>query len=47
MAAIDGPAGPSMATKSTIDGPARSVVAGDHLWHDSSLFLCALKKYAT
>ena len=31
MAAIDGPAGPSMATKSAMDGPAGPVVAGDHL----------------
>ena len=37
MAAIDGPAGPSMATKSAIDGPARPVVAGDHLRRDRSL----------
>ena len=35
MAAIDGPAGPSMATKSAIDGPAGPVVAGDHLRRDS------------
>ena len=34
MAAIDGPAGPSMATKSAIDGPAGPVVAGDHLRRD-------------
>ena len=34
MAAIDGPAGPSMATKSAMDGPAGPVVAGDHLRHD-------------
>ena len=37
MAAIDGPAGPSMATKSAMDGPAGPVVAGDHLRHDSAL----------
>ena len=36
MAAIDGPAGPSMATKSAIDGPAGPVVAGDHLRRDRS-----------
>ena len=36
MAAIDGPAGPSMATKSAMDGQAGSVVAGDHLWRDSA-----------
>ena len=35
MAAIDGPAGPSMATKSAIDGPAGPVVAGDHLRRDT------------
>ena len=34
MAAIDGPAGLSMATKSAIDGPAGPVVAGDHLRRD-------------
>ena len=34
MAAIDGPAGPFMATKSAIDGPAGPVVAGDHLRRD-------------
>ena len=34
MAAIDGPAGPSMATKSAINGPAGPVVAGDHLRRD-------------
>ena len=34
MAAIDGPAGPSKATKSTMDGPAGPVVAGDHLRRD-------------
>ena len=37
MAAIDGPAGPSMATKSAIDGPAGPVVAGDHLRRDRPL----------
>ena len=37
MAAIDGPAGPSMATKFAMDGPAGPVVAGDHLRRDSSL----------
>ena len=37
MAAIDGPAGPSMATRSAIDGPAGPVVARDHLWRDKSL----------
>jgi len=31
MAAIDDPAGPSMATKSAMDGLAGPVVAGDHL----------------
>ena len=36
MAAIDGPAGPSMATKSAMDGPAGPVVAGDHLRRDRS-----------
>ena len=36
MAAIDGPAGPSMATRSAIDGPARPVMAGDHLRRDRS-----------
>ena len=35
MAAIDGPAGPSMATRSAIDGPAGPVVAGDHLRRDT------------
>ena len=35
MAAIDGPAGPPMATKSAMDGPAGPVVAGDHLRRDS------------
>ena len=39
VAAIDGPAGPSMATKSAIDGPARPVVAGDHLRRDRSFTL--------
>ena len=34
MAATDGPAGPSMATRSAIDGLAGPVVAGDHLWRD-------------
>ena len=34
MAAIDGPAGPSMATKFAMDGPAGPVVAGDHLRRD-------------
>ena len=28
-----------MATKSAIDGPGGPVVAGDHLWHDSSLVM--------
>ena len=37
MPAIDGPAGPSMATKSAIDGPAGPVVAGDHLRRDRPL----------
>ena len=37
MAAIDGPAGPPMATKSAIDGPAGPVVVGDHLRRDSPL----------
>ena len=37
MAAIDGPAGPSMATKSAMDGPAGPVVAGDHLRRDRTL----------
>ena len=37
MATIDGPAGPSMATRSAIDGPARPVVAGDHLRRDIPL----------
>ena len=36
-AAIDGPAGPSMATKSAMDGPAGPVVAGDHLRRDRTL----------
>ena len=36
MAAIDGPAGLSMATKSAINGPAGPVVAGDHLRRDSA-----------
>ena len=31
---------PSMATKSAIDGPARPVVAGDHLQRDSPLHAC-------
>ena len=39
MAAIVGPGGPSMATKFAIDGPGGPVVAGDHLWQDSSLTL--------
>ena len=39
MAAIDGLAGPSMATKSAMDGPAKPAVAGDHLWHDRPLKL--------
>ena len=39
MAAIDGPAGPSMATKSAIDGPAGPVVAGDHLRRDRPISL--------
>ena len=34
MAAIDGPAGPSLATKSAMDGPAGPVVAGDHSRRD-------------
>ena len=34
MAAIDGRAGPPMATKSAMDGPAGPVVAGDHLRRD-------------
>ena len=34
MAGIDGQAGPSMATKSAMDGPVRPVVAGNHLWRD-------------
>ena len=38
MAAIDGPAGLSMATKSAIDDPAGPVVAGDHLRCDSFRF---------
>ena len=42
MAAIDGPAGPSMATKSAMDGPAGPAVAGDHLRRDSTL---ALQEY--
>ena len=42
MAAIDGPAGPSMATKSAMDGPAGPVVAGDHLRRDRSLNLVSL-----
>ena len=37
MAAIDGSAGPSMATKSAVDGPAGQAVAGDHLRRDRSL----------
>ena len=37
MAALDGPARPSMATKSAMDGLAGSVVVGDHLRHDRSL----------
>ena len=37
MVAIDGPARPSMATKSAMDGPAGPVVVGDHLQRDSSL----------
>ena len=39
MAAVDGPAGPSMGTKSAIDCPAGPVVAGDHLRGDSTLAL--------
>ena len=34
MSALDGPAGPSMATRSAIDGPVGPVVAGDHLRRD-------------
>ena len=34
VAAIDGPARPSMANKCSIDGPAVPVVAGDHLQRD-------------
>ena len=46
MAAIDGPAGPSMATKSAIDGPAGPVVAGDHLRRDRPpLQLCQLSQH--
>ena len=37
MAAIDGLAGPSMATRSAIDGLAGLVVAGDHLRRDRPL----------
>ena len=37
MAAINGLARPSMAIKSAMDGPARPVVAGDHLRRDSTL----------
>ena len=37
MAAIDGLAGPPMATKSAMDGPAGPVVAGDHLQRDRPL----------
>ena len=37
MAAIVGPGGPSIATKSAIDGWGGPVVARDHLWRDSSL----------
>ena len=40
MVAIDGPAGPSMATKSAMDGPAGPVVAGDHLQRDRALSKC-------
>ena len=36
MAAIGGPAGPSMATKSAMDDPLGPVVAGDHLRRDMS-----------
>ena len=39
MAAIDGPAGPPMATKSAMDRPAGPVMAGDHLRHDSTLMM--------
>ena len=39
MAAIDGPAGPPMATKSAMDGPAGPVVVGDHLRRDMSCIL--------
>ena len=42
IAAIDGPAGPSMATKSAMDGPAAPVVAGDHLRCDMSLAVANL-----
>ena len=37
MAAIDGPAGPSMATKFAVEGLAGPVV-GDHRWRDSSTY---------
>ena len=39
MAAIEGLAGSSMATKSAMDGPAGPVVAGDHLWRDRPLLI--------
>ena len=37
MAAIVGPGGSSMATKSAIDGPGGTVVAGHHLRRDSHI----------
>ena len=37
MAAIDDPAGPSMATESAMDGSAGPAVAGDQLRHDRPL----------
>ena len=40
MAAIDGQARSSMATKSAMDGPAGPIVAGNHLQHDRSFDEC-------
>ena len=45
MAAIVGPGGTSMATKSAIDGPGGPVVAGDHLQRDRPCILVFVKQW--
>ena len=45
MAAIDSPAGPSMATKFAVDGPAGPFV-GDHRWRDRPHACIATCSYA-